>query len=172
MGDRIVIMKDGVIQQAAAPEVVYNNPVNMFVAGFIGSPAMNFIHGQFNEEGGELHFKAKGIDVVVPGGKAKIIRDKGYVNKDIILGIRPEDIHQEPVFLEASPNTQIDAYIEVAENLGHEMFLYINGVGQDTVIARVDGRAGLKEGTNVKLALDMNKIHVFDKETELNIFEN
>lgn len=172
MGSRIVIMKDGLIQQAASPETVYNNPVNMFVAGFIGSPAMNFINGEFSEEGGELRFRATGLDVVVPEGKAKIIRDKGYVGKEVVLGIRPEDLHQEPVFLEASPKSQVNAHIEVAENLGHEMFLYINGIGSDTIIARVDGRAGLKEGTNVKLALDMNKIHVFDKESELNIFEN
>lgn len=172
MGDRIVIMKDGIVQQAASPEEVYNQPVNMFVAGFIGSPAMNFINGQFVDEGGAVHFKTTNVDVVVPEGKAKVLRDKGYVNKEVVLGIRPEDIHQEPVFLEASPNSQVNAHIEVAENLGHEMFLYINGVGDETIIARVDGRAGLKEGTNVKLALDMNKFHVFDKETELSVFEN
>src|SRR5690606_14008476 len=137
MGSRIVIMKDGVIQQAASPEEVYNNPVNMFVAGFIGSPAMNFINGKFSEEGGELRFKANGVNVVVAEGKAKILRDKGYVNKEIIFGIRPEDIHIEPVFLEASPNSQVNGLVEVAENLGHEMILYVAGLGTDTVIARV-----------------------------------
>ncbi|HEX7056354.1 MAG TPA: sn-glycerol-3-phosphate ABC transporter ATP-binding protein UgpC [Bacilli bacterium] len=170
MGDRIVIMKDGVIQQAASPEDVYNYPVNLFVAGFIGSPAMNFINGQLQESAGQLLFKAEGISVPIPEGKAATLREKGYANKEVILGIRPEDIHQEPIFLEASPQSVVNVFIEVAENLGHEMFLYINGVGKDTIIARVDGRAGLKEGTNVKLALDMNKIHVFDKETEKSIF--
>jgi multiple sugar transport system ATP-binding protein len=172
MGDRIVVMKDGVIQQAADPNTLYNHPVNLFVAGFIGSPAMNFIPGQFVEEKGALHFKATGIDVVMPEGKAQIIRSKGYVNREVILGVRPEDIHEEPVFLEASPNTVINANIEVAENLGHEMFLYLAGLGKENVIARVDGRSGLQEGQNVKLAIDMNKVHVFDKDTELNIFEN
>ncbi len=170
MGDRIVIMKDGFIQQSASPEDVYNYPVNLFVAGFIGSPAMNFINGETVEEGGSLMFKSDNVNVAIPEGKAKVLREKGYANKEIILGIRPEDIHQEPIFLEASPNSIVNVYIEVAENLGHEMFLYINGIGKDTLIARVDGRAGLKEGTNVKLALDMNKIHMFDKATEASIF--
>lgn len=172
MGDRMVIMKDGIVQQADTPEVCYNNPVNMFVAGFIGSPAMNFLNGQIVEEGGELRFKSDNVNVVITEGKAKLLRSKGYVNKEVIFGVRPEDFHQEPVFLEASPNSIVNAHIEVSENLGHEMYLYLNGVGKNTVIARVDGRAGLKEGANVKLAIDMNKIHVFDKETELNVFEN
>jgi len=172
MGDRIVIMKDGLIMQAASPEVVYSNPLNMFVAGFIGSPAMNFISGKLQDEGGSVWFKAQGVNVLVPEGKAQVLREKGYVGKESILGIRPEDMHEEPVFLEASPNSIVNASIEVAENLGHEMFLYINGVGPETIIARVDGRSGLQEGTTVKLALDMNKIHIFDVETELNVFEN
>lgn len=171
MGDRIVVMKDGVIQQAASPEELYNHPVNLFVAGFIGAPAMNFITGGLVDQGGALHFKATGIDVVVPEGKAKTLREKGYVGKEVILGVRPEDLHEEPVFIEASPNTVVNAHVEVAENLGHEMYLYLNGIGNDTVIARVDGRAGMRDGTNVKLAIDMNKAHVFDKETELNVFE-
>ena len=172
MGDRIVIMKDGVIQQAATPEEVYNRPVNMFVAGFIGSPAMNFLNGALVDQGGSVHFKTDNVDLEMPEGKAKILREKGYVGKEVVLGIRPEDIHQEPVFMEASPNTIINAYIEVAENLGHEMFLYLEGVGKDTVIARVDGRLGLKEGTNIKLAVDMNRAHIFDKDTELSVFAN
>jgi len=169
MGDRIVVMDKGVIQQAATPEEIYHFPVNMFVAGFIGSPSMNFINGSFSDQGGSLYFKAPGISVEVPEGKAKILREKGYSGKEVVLGIRPEDIHDEPLFLEGSPNSVVNAHIEVSENLGHEMYLYINGVGPNTVTARVDGRAGFKEGTNVKLALDMNKAHFFDKETTVSI---
>lgn len=171
MGSRIVIMKDGFIQQAASPEQVYNHPVNMFVAGFIGSPSMNFLHGKLVDEGGELRFQTEGVNVLLPEGRAKLLREKGYAGQEVIFGIRPEDIHQEPVFLEASPNSRVDAYIEVAENLGHEMFLYLNGLGNDTIIARVDGRAGLKDSTNVQLAFDMNKCQLFDKESELAIFQ-
>lgn len=165
MGDRIVVMDKGVIQQAASPKEIYNFPVNMFVAGFIGSPSMNFVDGAISEENGELLFKAPGANIVIPEGKAKLLREKGYTNKEVVLGIRPEDLHEEPVFLEASPNSIVSANIEVAENLGHEMNLYINGIGTGSVIARVDGRSGLKEGSTVKLALDMNKVHFFDKET-------
>lgn len=172
MGTRIVIMKDGYIQQAATPSEVYNNPVNLFVAGFIGSPSMNFIKGQLSDEGGEIRFKSKNLNLAIPEGKAKILRDGGYGKKEVILGIRPEDIHQEPIFLEASPNSIINAHIEVSENLGHEMYLYLDGISDETVIARVDGRAGLVEGTNVKLAVDMNKVHIFDIETEKTIFFN
>lgn len=171
MGDRIVVMKDGLIQQAATPEELYNHPVNMFVAGFIGAPAMNFIQGTLSEQGGQVRFKSNGVDVAVPEGRAQVLREKGYIGKEVILGLRPEDLHEEPVFLEASPNSIVNAHVEVAENLGHEMYLYINGLGKDTTIARIDGRANVKEGTTVKLALDMNKIHAFDKETEQNIFE-
>lgn len=172
MGDRIVIMKDGYMQQAASPSEVYNNPKNLFVAGFIGSPAMNFINGELVEEGGNVMFRASGLNLIIPEGKAKILREKGYPGKEVILGVRPEDIHQEPIFLEASPNSIVNAHIEVAENLGHEMYLYLNGIGDQTTIARVDGRSGLTEGTNVKLALDMNKIHIFDKDTEEAVFYN
>jgi multiple sugar transport system ATP-binding protein len=171
MGDRIVVMKDGFIQQTDSPEQLYNHPVNIFVAGFIGAPSMNFISGTLTEQGGSVKFKAAGVDVAVPEGKSAVLRSKGYIGKEVILGIRPEDLHEEPVFLEASPNTIVNANIEVAENLGHEMYLYLNGIGTDTVIARVDGRSGLRDGASVKLALDMNKVHLFDKESELNIFE-
>lgn len=172
MGTRIVIMKDGYIQQAATPSEVYNNPVNLFVAGFIGSPSMNFIKGQLSDEGGEIRFKSKNLSLAIPEGKAKILREGGYGKKEVILGIRPEDIHQEPIFLEASPNSIINAHIEVSENLGHEMYLYLEGISDETVIARVDGRSGMVEGTNVKLAIDMNKVHIFDVETEKTIFFN
>jgi len=167
MGDRIVVMDKGIIQQAATPEEIYNFPVNMFVAGFIGSPSMNFMTGNLVQEGGAVHFKTNGINVEVPAGKAQAL--KNYIGQEVILGVRPEDIHEEPVFLEASPNSIVNVHIELAENLGHEMYLYINGIGQGTLIARVDGRAGFKEGTNVKLALDMNKVHFFDKKEQKSI---
>jgi len=170
MGDRIVVMKDGFIQQSASPEELYNNPVNMFVAGFIGSPAMNFIKGTLTEQGGQVRFKTTGIDVALTEGRAQIVKEKGYIGKEVIIGIRPEDLHDEPVFLEASPNSIVSAQAEVVENLGHEKNIYLAGLGTDTVIARVDGRSAIKEGVNVKLAIDMNKIHMFDTASELSIF--
>lgn len=169
MGDRIVVMKDGFIQQADSPEELYNHPVNMFVAGFIGSPSMNFIKGTLNDKGGTVSFKSNGIDVALPEGRAAIIREKGYVGKEVIMGVRPEDLHDEPVFLEASPGSVVTALAEVVENLGYEKNIYLSGLGNDTVIGRVDGRSSITEGANIKLALDMNKVHMFDTQTELSI---
>jgi len=169
MGDRIVVMDKGIIQQAASPEVIYNTPSNMFVAGFIGSPSMNFINGSISDKGGSLYFTGEGVNVEIPAGIAKTLKDKGYTGKEVVMGIRPEEFHEEPVFLEASPNSIVNASIEVSENLGHEMYLYLNGVGSGTVIARVDGRSTLKEGTTAKLAIDMNKVHFFDKESSASI---
>jgi multiple sugar transport system ATP-binding protein len=170
MGDRIVIMKDGYIQQAATPTEVYNNPRNLFVAGFIGSPAMNFVDGALSEEGGNVIFKSRGVKVAIPEGRAKQLRDGGYVGKEVVFGVRPEDLHAEPIFMEASPNSIVTAQIEVSENLGHEQILYLEGIGDNTIVARLDGRQSVSDATNIKLAIDMNKIHIFDKETELAVF--
>ncbi|MGE6576004.1 ABC transporter ATP-binding protein [Paenibacillus xylanexedens] len=169
MGDRIVVMKDGIIQQAATPEELYNLPANLFVAGFIGSPTMNFISGKLAEQGTSMHFIAPGVDVEIPQGKAQVLKSRGYIGKEVILGVRPEDIHEEPVFLEASPNSVFSTHVDVTENLGHEMLLYLSGVGNDTTIARVDGRSNTRDGSTVKMAIDMNKVHIFDKETEVNV---
>jgi multiple sugar transport system ATP-binding protein len=172
MGDRIVVMKLGEVQQADTPDALYNNPINIFVAGFIGSPAMNFISGKLSEKAGNVLFTAKNMELTIPEGRAQTLRSKGYIGKEIALGIRPEDIHDEQVFIEGSPNSLITVTVEVAENLGSEMYLYLEGIGEQTIIARVSGRTGIKENETVKLALDMNKIHMFDKETEQAIFFN
>ena len=135
MATRLVVMKDGIIQQVGSPKEVYENPENVFVGGFIGSPAMNFFNGKL-EDGAFLIGEQK---IAVPEGKMKVLRDQGYVGKEIILGIRPEDIHDEPVFIESSVGTTITAVIEVSELLGAESMLYSQINGQDFV-ARVDSR--------------------------------
>jgi multiple sugar transport system ATP-binding protein len=172
MGDRIVVMKLGEVQQADTPDALYNNPINMFVAGFIGSPAMNFIEGSLSEKAGEVVFSAKNMELAIPAERAQVLKSKGYIGKQVALGIRPEDIHDEPAVIEASPKSLVKVVVEVAENLGSEMYLYLEGIGEQTVIARVSGRSGIKENETVQLALDMNKIHMFDKETERSIFFN
>ncbi|GGJ29900.1 ABC transporter ATP-binding protein [Paenibacillus hunanensis] len=170
MGDRIVVMKDGIIQQAASPEELYNHPRNMFVAGFIGSPTMNFIRGTLSEKNGGTVFSATGLELNLPGGKAQVLKDQGYNGKEVILGVRPEDIHEEPVFLEASPNSVFTAKVDVSENLGHETLLYLSGISSDTVIARVDGRSTTRDNATVTMAIDMNKVHIFDPASEDNLF--
>ncbi|CAG9622573.1 ABC transporter ATP-binding protein [Sutcliffiella rhizosphaerae] len=164
MATRLVVMKDGIIQQVGSPKEVYENPENVFVGGFIGSPAMNFFNGKL--EDGAFHIGEQKISV--PEGKMKVLRDQGYVGKEVILGIRPEDIHDEPVFIEASVGSTIEAIIEVSELLGAESMLYSQIHGQDFV-ARVDSRTDVKPQQKLQLALDMNKCHFFDFETESRI---
>lgn len=164
MATRLVVMKDGLIQQVGAPKEVYDEPNNVFVGGFIGSPAMNFLTGKLEEN----YFVMGDVKVLVPDGKMKVLRDQGYVGKDIILGIRPEDIHDEPLFLDFSPDTKIRASIEVAELMGAEIILYSKVDDQDFV-ARVDARFNVVAGETVDLAFDLGKAHFFDSESELRI---
>ncbi|WP_084242943.1 ABC transporter ATP-binding protein [Planomicrobium okeanokoites] len=164
MATRLVVMKDGFIQQVGSPKEVYDEPDNMFVGGFIGSPAMNFLRGRL--EG--IHFVMGDIKVLVPEGKLKVLREQGYDGKELVLGIRPEDIHDEPVFLDYSPDTKIRAAIEVAELMGSEIVLYSVVDNQDFV-ARVDSRFAVEAGQTIDMAFDMNKVHFFDKDSELRI---
>lgn len=161
MATRLVVMKDGLIQQVGTPKEVYDAPNNMFVGGFIGSPAMNFLKGKL--EGN--HFVMGDVKVQVPDAKLNLLREQGYTGKDLVLGIRPEDIHDEPLFLDHSPGTKVRALIEVAELMGSEIILYSNVNGQD-FIARVDARFNVEAGQTIDLAFDMNKVHFFDQETE------
>ncbi|MFY4774209.1 ABC transporter ATP-binding protein [Metabacillus sp. RGM 3146] len=161
MATRLVVMKDGIIQQVGAPKEVYEKPENVFVGGFIGSPAMNFMTGTL-EDG---RFNMGNVTVAIPEGKMKYLREQGYLNKEIIMGIRPEDIHDEPVFIDSSAGTKIDAVIEVAELMGAETMLYSQVSGQE-FIARVDSRTDVEPGQTLPLAFDMNKVHFFDKDNE------
>jgi len=161
MATRLVVLKDGLIQQVGAPKEVYDKPNNIFVGGFIGSPAMNFFNGTL-EEGSISLGETK---VAVPEGKMKVLREQGYIGKEVVLGVRPEDIHDEPVFLDANQGSRITATIEVAELMGSESYLYseVNGQG---FVARVDSRTDVQGGEKIELAFDMNKCHFFDAETE------
>ena len=164
MATRLVVMKDGFIQQVGAPKEVYENPENIFVGGFIGSPAMNFLTGTL-EDG---HFVVGGTRIAIPEGKLSYLRKQGYVGKEVVLGIRPEDIHDEPLFIDASPETTVSCKIEVAELMGAETMLYTEIEGQ-SVVARIDSRSDISPMDTLKLGLDINKAHFFDKETELRI---
>ncbi|UTR09207.1 sn-glycerol-3-phosphate ABC transporter ATP-binding protein UgpC [Evansella sp. LMS18] len=159
MATRIVVMKDGIIQQVGRPKDIYDNPENVFVGGFIGSPSMNFLTGTLKDG----YFHVEDLKIKVPQGKMKPIEK--YNNKELILGIRPEDVHDEPVFIEASENSQLDATVDVAELMGAETFLY-SKIGEQNFIARVDSRTDIGSGDDIKLAFDMNKAHFFDPETE------
>ncbi len=165
MASRLVVMKDGKIQQIGSPKEVYETPENIFVGGFIGSPAMNFFRGKLTEEDFVIDHTVK---IKVPEGKMKQLREQGYVNQEIVLGIRPEDIHDELLFLEASQKTTFISTVEVAELLGAESILYMK-LGNQDFLARVDARHTFKSGDQIKLAFDLNKAHFFDCKTEKRI---
>ena len=168
LGTRIVVMKDGVVQQVDTPQHLYEQPGNLFVAGFMGSPQMNFLDAQIAEKGGDLIAKVGEYDIVIPAAKAKVLKDGGYVGKTVVLGIRPEDIHDSQMFIEASPSVPMTSTVKVYELLGAEVFLYFD-VNGTQVTARVDPRTTSKTGDTIKFAFDMEKSHFFDKETELTI---
>ncbi len=170
MGDRIVVMKDGVVQQINEPKVLYDNPANKFVAGFIGSPQMNFIDVELVKAGEEVYAKAVGTDVkfLVPGGMASYLVEKGYLNKVVTMGIRPEDVHREKVFLKMSPDTEFNAVVTIRELMGSEIYAYLDFNGTQ-MIAKFDGRNDVEPEEKLSLALDMNRAHFFDKETEESI---
>ena len=174
MGDRIVVMKDGYIQQIDSPINLYENPVNKFVAGFIGSPQMNFINakllmvdGKFTIEFGSEDTKTsrgRKFYVEVPAAKADEAL-KYYVDKEVILGVRPENIHDEEMFLSSAKTGIIEASVDVTEMLGAETYLYLTCEGFP-LTARVSPRCSARPQDVVKLAIDPNKIHLFDAADE------
>ena len=168
LGTRIVVMKDGIVQQVDTPQNLYNNPGNLFVAGFIGSPQMNFLDAKVKVEGNKVKLNVGDHTLLLPEKKAKAIIDGGYDGKTVTLGIRPEDVHDAPEFIAANPNSVIESDIKVYELLGAEVFLYFDFAGAQ-MTARVNPRTTARTGDHVKFALDMEKVHLFDKETELTI---
>ena len=171
MGDRIVCMKDGFVQQIDTPQNLYENPVNKFVAGFLGSPQMNFIdaelkeeYGQFIVEFGATNGRGNRYQIIVP--ESKVNEDLGnYVGKEIILGVRPESIHDEEMYLSNASTGVIDANVEITEMMGAETYLYLLCEGIP-LTARVSPRSTARPGDDIKVAIDPNRIHIFDKETE------
>jgi multiple sugar transport system ATP-binding protein len=161
MGDRIVIMKDGLIQQVGAPLEVYAAPQNQFVAGFIGSPAMNFIACTVTAQDGNLFFKAPGLSLPAPAGKARALA--AYRDKAVTLGVRPEDLHEATP--QDPPASVFNAKVEVVEPIGHEIYLDVT-VGSSEIIARVSPDTMYKMGQAIKLAASVDKLHAFDPQTE------
>ena len=168
LGTRIVVMKDGVVQQVDSPLDLYMRPNNLFVAGFIGSPQMNFIDAKVVVSGSEVRLMFGSNSIKLPENKAKKLIDNGYEDKTVTFGIRPEDIKDEEMFISNSPDTTLEATVKVYEMLGAEVFLYFD-VNGTQVTARVDPRTTAKTGDPIKFAFDMEKSHFFDKETELTI---
>lgn len=168
LGTRIVVMKDGIVQQVDSPENLYNAPKNLFVAGFIGSPQMNFMDAVVENRGEDVFLKVGSHSLKLPVTKVAKFKDGSYNGKTVVLGIRPEDMHDSQLFINSSPDSVIESDIKVYELLGAEVFLYFDVEGFQ-MTARVNPRTNLRTGDHAKFALDMEKIHIFDKETELTI---
>ena len=166
LGTRIVVLKDGIIMQVDSPQKLYNEPNNLFVAGFIGSPQMNFLDAVCKVEGGNASLKIGDTTIALPAEKAKKLA--GYNGKTVVVGIRPEDIDDSPAALEAHKDSVFNTKVTGYELLGSEVLLYytINGT---SMTAKVSSSTPARLGDAIKIAMDVNAIHVFDKETELTI---
>ncbi len=175
MGDRIVVMKDGYIQQIDSPLNLYENPANKFVAGFLGTPQMNFINakllminGKYTVEFGSEDTKTsrgRKFYVEIPSAKVDADALNYYVDKEVILGVRPESIRDEEMFISAATTGVIEANVDVTEMLGAETFLYLTCEGIP-LSAKVSPRSTARPQDVVKLAIDPNKIHLFDANDE------
>ena len=165
LGTRIVVMKDGIIQQVDTPQNLYDKPCNLFVAGFMGMPPMNFIDCKVVKSGADVLLMFGSHSIKVPDSKAERLIALDAIDKEVVLGIRPEDIHDEQLFIESSPESVIDARINIYEMLGAEVYLYFT-IDQFDITARVNARTTARPGDTVQFAFDLSKIHIFDKETE------
>jgi multiple sugar transport system ATP-binding protein len=163
MGDRIMVINDGILQQIDSPRNLYNKPNNVFVAGFIGSPSMNFFDAKLVSEDGKLHVDTGDFQVHVPEDRKTAYQD--YVGNDVVLGIRPENIHGAPYIppnIDAAP---IQANVEVVELLGHELHLFVNS-GKNSFVSIVDTRLAPTAGNDLDLVINVDSMHLFDKNSE------
>ncbi len=165
MATRIVVMKDGLIQQVDTPQNLYDNPANLFVAGFIGTPQMNFVTCMLNKRADGVYATFGSNTVKLPADKANAPELQEYIGREVILGIRPECIHDDEAHIRALADSIIEADVEVTELMGAEIYLYL--VADETnLIARVSPRSKTRAGDIVNVAFDMSHVHIFDKETE------
>jgi multiple sugar transport system ATP-binding protein len=164
MASRIAVINKGILQQIDTPQILYDKPTNLFVAGFIGSPSMNFFNARVLKEGEKFIIDADSFKVETPTDWADVLTP--YVGKEIIFGIRPEDIYN-PAYVAAGINGQVVlAQVDVTELMGNEIFVYFNS-GAHNFIARVDPRSKYRIGEDVQVVFNMDNIHIFDKDTEV-----
>ena len=164
LGTRIVVLKDGIIQQVDTPSNLYNTPNNLFVAGFIGSPQMNLIDAEVVQSGSQVTLKMSDtVSITLPAEKSEKL--KSYVGKTVVVGIRPEDIKDDEEFVAAHADHTFEAQVKVYELLGAEVNLHYD-IAQTTCTAKVNPRTTARPGDTVKFAMDIARLHVFDKETE------
>ena len=168
MGDRIVVMKDGIVQQVDTPQNLYDFPCNMFVAGFIGSPQMNLLDATLHKDGDAYYLDLSGDKVILPKEKTADGSLDAYVGKPVKAGVRPEDIKDDAEFVEKHADCKLTTTVEVSELMGSEIYLYLEYKG-NKMTARVAPTSKAKNGSQVIMAFDPHKVHLFDPETELTI---
>ena len=172
MASRIVVMRDGIIQQVDTPQNLYDSPCNLFVAGFIGTPQMNFITGKLVKKDNDLYATFGTTLLKLPKDKANNPALKEYIDQEVIFGIRPEAIHDEPMYLETFAETTMNVNVDVTELMGAEIYLYLGFEGMEdatnnkNIIARVSSRSTARSGDDIKVAIDTSRIHIFDKDSE------
>jgi len=162
MGDRIVVMKDGLVQQVDSPLNLYAKPANLFVAGFIGSPAMNFLEAKLAKQDGRMVVDGGAFRADVP--QEYMSQLSAFAGRPIIFGIRPEDIHDRMLRPDAKDESVVKAAVDVHEPLGSDIILYLTA-GEHSIVARVDARSQARMGQNTEVVLDMKKMHVFNPDT-------
>ena len=168
MGTRIVVMRDGVVQQVDTPQNIYNYPSNKFVASFIGSPQMNFFDGQVVFEGEDGYATIGGQKVKLTEEAVKVAKKENLQGKEVTFGIRPEYLDDSAELVAKNPATVVDSEVEVIELMGSESYIYVK-VGSTPLCVRVNGTTSLKVGDKAKIYLDTRKMHIFDKESELRL---
>ena len=168
MGDRIVVMKDGIVQQVDTPQNLYDFPCNMFVAGFIGSPQMNLLDATLHKDGDAYYLDLSGDKVILPKEKTADGSLDAYVGKPVKAGVRPEDIKDDAEFVEKHADCKLTTTVEVSELMGSEIYLYLEYKG-NKMTARVAPTSKAKNGSQVIMAFDPHTVHRFDPETELTI---
>ena len=168
MADRIAVMKDGVLQQVDSPQNLYDNPANIFVAGFIGSPSMNFFNGTVTGDKQELYIDTGAFRIRL--GKEQVDKLNSYIGQEVLLGIRPEDIHHPDFHPSGVHGAKITARVELTEMMGSETYTYLISGEDQNFIARVDPRARFRLGEEVEMIFNLDNMHVFDQKTEQAIF--
>ncbi len=164
MATRIVVMKDGLIQQVDTPQNLYDSPCNIFVAGFIGTPQMNFMTGTLTKKGDDVYFNFENVSLKLPKEKAAAPELAEYIGKEVVAGLRPECISDSDNIDTAAENF-FDVDVDVTELMGAEIYLYLS-VGESNLIARVSSRSKTRAGDKIKVSFDMSRLHIFDKDTE------
>jgi multiple sugar transport system ATP-binding protein len=167
MGSRIAVLKDGILQQCDEPHVLYNTPTNVFVAGFIGTPSMNFFDATLTEDGEAMYVQTDTFKVRVPDDKAEAYRSEGIVGKEVVFGLRPNDIY-DPQY--EAPNIyaqRVKCKVDITEMMGNEIFLYLVTQTGKEFRARVDPRSQAHINEDVEVTFNMDHMHIFDRQTEV-----